>query len=122
MQPLLLVAAGGAAGALARYGAGALALRLGLAGFPWSTLAVNIIGGFAMGILAGWLADGAPALRLFLGVGVLGGFTTFSAFSLDVVRLLESNQLAPAFAYVLASVIASVLACWLGLALARGGA
>ncbi|NWG53402.1 MAG: fluoride efflux transporter CrcB [Hydrogenophilaceae bacterium] len=122
MQSLLLVAAGGAVGAMARYGAGALAVRLGLAGFPWSTLAVNLLGGFAMGLLAGWLAEGSPALRLLLGVGVLGGFTTFSAFSIDVVRLMEANELMPALAYVLASVIGAIGACWLGLILARGGA
>jgi CrcB protein len=75
-----------------------------------------------MGLLAGWLAEGSPALRLLLGVGVLGGFTTFSAFSIDVVRLMEANELMPALAYVLASVIGAIGACWLGLILARGGA
>lgn len=122
MQSLLLVAAGGAVGALARYGAGALAVRLGLGGFPWSTLAVNLVGGFCMGLLAGWVAQGSPALRLLLGVGVLGGFTTFSAFSIDVVRLLESGELTRAFTYVAASVLGAIGACWLGLVLARGGA
>ncbi|MBI1188456.1 MAG: fluoride efflux transporter CrcB [Alphaproteobacteria bacterium] len=120
MQSLLLVAVGGAAGALARYGVGALAVRLGLSGFPWSTLAVNLIGGFAMGLLAGWLAEGSPALRLLFGVGVLGGFTTFSAFSIDVVRLLQGDQWAAALGYVLVSVIGAIGACWLGLLVSRG--
>jgi CrcB protein len=80
MQSHLLVAAGGAAGALARRCADVHAARLGLAGFAWSTLAANLMGGFATGRLAGWLAEGSRGLRLLLGVGVLGGFTTFSAF------------------------------------------
>jgi CrcB protein len=120
MQSVLLVAFGGALGAVARYGTGIVALRLGIGGFPWATLFVNVLGGLVMGALAGWLSEGAPALRLFLGVGVLGGFTTFSAFSIDVVRLIEMNQASAALAYVAASVIVSVGACWLGLVLARG--
>jgi CrcB protein len=120
MQSVFLVAFGGALGAVARYGTGIVAVRLGMGGFPWATLFVNVLGGLLMGALAGWLSEGAPALRLFLGVGVLGGFTTFSAFSIDVVRLIEMNQTSAALAYVAASVIVSVGACWLGLVLARG--
>lgn len=119
MQAVLLVAVGGAVGAVARYGAGALSLALGLAGFPWATFLVNVVGGLAMGALAGWLGEGGAALRLLLGVGVLGGFTTFSAFSLDAVRLLEANQIGLAAAYVLGSTILSIGACWLGFVLAR---
>lgn len=120
MQAFLLVAAGGALGAMARYGAGLVTLSLGWSAFPWATLGVNILGGLAMGVLAGWLGEGGGhELRLLLGVGVLGGFTTFSAFSLDTVRLIESNQLAAAAAYVLASVIVSIGACWLGLMATR---
>jgi CrcB protein len=119
MQNLLLVAFGGALGALSRYGAGVLAVRLGLSGFPWSTLLVNVTGGFAMGLLAGLLGEGGPALRLLLGVGFLGGFTTFSAYSLDSVRLLETQRFAEAFAYMALSVIFSIGACWLGLVMAR---
>lgn len=120
MQAFLLVAAGGALGAMARYGAGLMTLSLGWSAFPWATLGVNIAGGFAMGALAGWLGEGGHELRLLLGVGVLGGFTTFSAFSLDTIRLIESNQMAAAGAYMLASVIGAIGACWLGLLLVRG--
>lgn len=122
MQSVLLVAAGGALGAAARYGVGEAALRLGWSAFPWATLLVNVTGGLAMGLLMGWLADGGPALRLFLGVGILGGFTTFSAFSIDVVRLIETNQIVAALIYVLVSVIVSIVACWAGVTLVRGAA
>ena len=105
MNSLLLVMVGGA------FGAGA----------PWGTLAVNLTGGFLMGLLAGWLAlrgDGANA-RLLLGVGVLGGFTTFSAFSLDVVLMLQRGEYWSATAYVAASVLGSVVALMAGLSLVR---
>lgn len=118
MMNLLLVAAGGAIGALARYGVGVGAARwLGLA-FPWGTLAVNVVGGLAMGILAARVGPEQETLRLALGVGVLGGFTTFSAFSLETVRLME-HQPGHAALYVAASVVLSVGACWLGLFLGR---
>src|SRR5690606_11384081 len=118
MMNLLLVAAGGAIGALARYGVGVGAARwLGLA-FPWGTLAVNVVGGFAMGWLAARVGPEQETLRLALGVGVLGGFTTFSAFSLETVRLME-HQPGLAALYVAASVVLSVGACWLGLFLGR---
>lgn len=109
-------------GASARYGVGLLAERMGAANFPWATLVVNVLGGFAMGLLAGWVAAGGPALRLLLGVGLLGGFTTFSAFSIETVRLIEANQWGAALGYVAASVFVSIGACWAGLALARGAA
>jgi len=118
MINLLLVAAGGALGAVARYGVGIGAARwLGLA-FPWGTLAVNVVGGFAMGWLAARVGPEQEALRLALGVGVLGGFTTFSAFSLETVRLME-HQPGLAALYAAASVVLSVGACWLGLYLGR---
>jgi len=118
MMNLLLVAAGGAIGAVARYGVGLGAARwLGLA-FPWGTLAVNIVGGLAMGLLAARTGPDQEALRLALGVGVLGGFTTFSAFSLETVKLME-HQPGLAALYVIASVVLSVGACWLGLNIGR---
>jgi CrcB protein len=118
MMNLLLVAVGGALGAVARYGVGIGAARwLGLA-FPWGTLAVNVAGGFAMGWLAARVGPEQEALRLALGVGVLGGFTTFSAFSLETVRLME-HQPGLAALYAAASVVLSVGACWLGLYLGR---
>jgi fluoride exporter len=115
MPSLLLVMLGGAVGAGARFLVGqALAA-------PWGTLAVNVAGGLLMGLLAGALARtgaGEP-WRLLLGVGVLGGFTTFSAFSLDVVLLAERGALLAAAGYVAASLVGAVGALVAGLALAR---
>ena len=124
MTRLLIVAAGGALGAVARYGIGLGAARLfPTAQWPWGTLAVNVVGGLLMGLLAGWLAfrGGAHAesLRLFAAVGVLGGFTTFSAFSLETALMIERRQLAMAGGYVAASVILSIAALFLGLMVAR---
>ena len=118
----LLVLIGGAAGSVARYLTGRIALaQLGPA-YPWAgTLAVNLIGGFLMGVLAGVLArtGGNEQMRLFLGVGILGGFTTFSAFSLDAVTLIERGELASALTYALVSVIGSVIALFAGLYIVR---
>lgn len=118
MNQAFVVAIGGAVGALARYGVSAAFARFGVIMFPWSTLAVNVAGGLAMGLLAARLGPAQEALRLFLGVGVLGGFTTFSAFSLETVRLMSAN-FGLAAAYVAASVVLSVGACWAGLFLGR---
>ncbi|MCC6787069.1 MAG: fluoride efflux transporter CrcB [Hyphomonadaceae bacterium] len=118
MMNVLLVAVGGAVGAVARYGVGLGAARLFGLAFPWGTLAVNIVGGLAMGLLAAKTAPEQEALRLALGVGVLGGFTTFSAFSLETVRLME-HQPGLAMLYAAASVVLSVGACWVGLSLGR---
>lgn len=121
MNPLIPVMFGGALGAGARHLVGATMLaRLG-PGFPWWTLSINIAGGLLMGLLVGVLSrmDGSETARLFVGVGVLGGFTTFSAFSLETWQLMERGQLGAALAYVLASVVGSVVALWLGLAVAR---
>ena len=121
MEKLFLVAAGGAAGSVARYLTGTLVARSG--GWPWGTLTVNILGGFLMGMLIGTLAlrGGAEQerLRLLLGVGFLGGFTTFSAFSLEVANMIERRDMAGAAVYSLISVIASVAAVFAGLMLAR---
>lgn len=118
MMNVLLVAVGGAVGAVARYGVGLGAARLFGLAFPWGTLAVNIVGGLAMGLLAAKTAPEQEALRLALGVGVLGDFTTFSAFSLETVRLME-HQPGLAMLYAAASVVLSVGACWVGLSLGR---
>lgn len=122
MQHLFLVMAGGAVGAGARHLVGRATLALFGPGFPVGTLAVNILGGFAMGVLVGWLAtraSGDEALRYLLGVGVLGGFTTFSAFSLDTVLMIERGAIGTAILYVLASVALSIGALMAGLALSR---
>jgi fluoride exporter len=120
----LNVAAGGAVGALARFHLGrAVSQATGPgAAFPWATFAVNVLGCLAMGLLAGWLARGSghEAARLLLGVGLLGGFTTFSAFGLEMVGLFERGSPGLAVAYALASVIAGVMALWLGLYTMRG--
>jgi CrcB protein len=118
MMQALLVAAGGALGALARYGVGMAAARWLGPAFPWGTLIVNVAGGLAMGLLIARVSPEQVALRLGLGVGLLGGFTTFSAFSLETVRLME-HQPGLAMLYVAASVIFSVGACWAGLSLGR---
>ena len=124
MTRFLIVAAGGALGAVARYGVGVWSQRLfPTTQWPWATLTVNVAGGLLMGLLAGWLAfrGGAQSesLRLFAAVGVLGGFTTFSAFSLEAALLIERRQLAMAGGYVLASVVLSIAALFLGLMVAR---
>jgi CrcB protein len=116
-----MVMLGGAIGAGARQLANRAALALAGPGWPWATLSVNLIGGFAMGLLAAMLARGLvgePA-RLFLGVGVLGGFTTFSAFSLELVGMAESGAFAAALGYALLSVIGAALALAAGLTLGR---
>jgi CrcB protein len=120
--PLLLVALGGGLGAVARYFVGRWSLGAFGPDLPLGTLVVNISGGLAMGLLAGWLArpgSGAEHMRLLLGVGVLGGFTTFSAFSLEVVTMLERGDALWALGYALASVTGAVLAVFAGLWLAR---
>ena len=112
------MAAGGAIGAVARYGVGVGAAKLFGLAFPWGTLIVNVIGCLAMGVLAARLGPADESLRLALGVGVLGGFTTFSAFSLETVRLMQ-HQPGIGVVYMLASVVLSVGACWVGLGLGR---
>lgn len=123
MTRLLLVAAGGALGASARYGAGVLAQRLAPgAAWPWATFVVNVLGGLLMGLLVGWLGQrgqGGDPLRLFAAVGVLGGFTTFSAFSLETALMIERREAALALGYVAASVLVSIAALFLGLMIAR---
>lgn len=113
----------GIGGAL-RHGVNVLAARLLGTGFPWGTLAVNVIGGFAMGALAGWLALKAGEgwtqhMRLFAATGILGGFTTFSAFSLDTMLLWERGQAGLAGAYIVVSVLLSVGGLVGGLAVVR---
>ena len=121
MLPLLYVMVGGAVGSGARYLTGRAMLSLLGANYPFGTLAVNLIGGLLMGVLVGVLArnTASETWRLLLGVGVLGGFTTFSAFSLDVVTMIERGAFGVAFGYVLVSVIGSVAALFAGLSAVR---
>ena len=109
---------------MARYGLGLAAGRLAPnAGWPVGTFAANVAGGLLMGLLVGWLAFRGGAqqemVRLFAAVGVLGGFTTFSAFSLETVQMIERRQFGLAAAYVALSVILSCAALVLGLMIAR---
>jgi CrcB protein len=118
----LIVMGGGAVGAALRYHLGRLAAHLFGAGYPWGTLLANLLGGFAMGVLAGCLArsaSGGEHFRLLLGVGVLGGFTTFSAFSLETFLMIERGEAMSALLYVLASVIGAVAALAIGLLAVR---
>ncbi|GLK57813.1 CrcB protein [Methylopila capsulata] len=121
MIPALLVALGGALGSLARYGVNLWSVRAFGPGFPWGTLTVNVVGGFVMGLLAAVLTlrGGSSEARLFLMTGVLGGFTTFSAFSLDAVTLWERGEGTAAAIYVVVSVAVSIAALVGGLALGR---
>lgn len=114
----LLVALGGATGAVLRYLWGRLMLLSFGPALPLGTLGANIIGGFLMGMLAGllWrLPTAQEPLRLLLGVGLLGGFTTFSAFSLEIYEMILRGDALAALAYALLSVTASVLALWVGI-------
>jgi CrcB protein len=121
IQTLLLVALGGAIGSSARYLVGAATLRLLGAGFPWATLAVNILGSFVMGGLVVYLAHkGLTRHAPFLMTGLLGGFTTFSAFSLDAVALWQRGELTASVAYVGGSVVCALAALLAGMAFARG--
>jgi CrcB protein len=123
MQTLLLVGLGGAFGAICRYLLGVQAFRTFGPGFPYGTFGANVIGGLLMGVLVGVLAlrGGADQerWRLLLGVGVLGGFTTFSSFSLEVGLMIERRELAMAAAYSLASVVLSITALFIGLVAMR---
>lgn len=121
IQTLLSVALGGAIGAATRYLVNLGALRVLGAGFPWATLIVNVLGSLAMGVLFAAFAGKDPGRwQAFLMTGILGGFTTFSAFSLDTVLLWQRGAVAPAAIYVGASVILSLAALLAGMALARG--
>lgn len=119
---LIAIAAGGAVGALGRHYVAGQAMRLLGSGFPWGTLAVNVIGSFAMGILVELFArflSPSQELRAFLTVGLLGAFTTFSTFSLDVGLLHGRGELGLAGLYVVLSVALSIAGLFCGLWLIR---
>jgi fluoride exporter len=122
VPPLLLVAFGGGIGAAMRYLVGQWTLASFGPGLPFGTWTVNILGAFLMGLLAALVArlDGAGGeLRLLLGVGVLGGFTTFSAFSLEIFNMINRGEIGLAAAYAVSSVAGSVLALMTGVYLGR---
>ena len=121
LPPLALVMIGGGIGAGLRFAVGRWSAATLGTGLPFATWGVNIVGGLAMGLLVGMLAgrdDGEP-LRLLLGVGVLGGFTTFSAFSLEMVEMIVRGDVALAAAYAVSSVAGSIVALWAGALLVR---
>lgn len=124
MNGFLLVGAGGALGAMARYGFSSIVGRLWPMSFPLATLLINIIGSIAMGLFVGLMAKFLPAnqedLRLFVAVGIFGGFTTFSSFSLDTIVLIERGELLSAIAYVALSVVVCLIGLYLGLLITRG--
>lgn len=122
MNALLAVFFGAGLGGALRHGVNIASLRLLGAGFPYGTLIVNIAGSLVMGLVAGWFAsrtDPAQSWHLFLTTGVLGGFTTFSAYSLEVVHLYERGDLSSALLYAVLSVAFSLAALVLGIMIAR---
>ncbi len=124
MTSYLLVFLGAGIGGALRHGVNVGCARMCGTAFPWGTLTVNVVGSFIMGAIAAWLAAKAgegwsQPLRLFLTTGILGGFTTFSAFSLDAVLIWERGQAGLSLAYVTASVILSIAGLVAGLALVR---
>jgi fluoride exporter len=115
---IVAVAVGGSVGSVARYLVGVMAGRLFGTSFPWGTLLINIIGSCALGALAEALAlrwDASPVVRVFLTIGICGGFTTFSTFSLDAVYLMNRGDIVLAAAYVAASVTLSIGGLYTGL-------
>lgn len=114
-QAIIWVALGGALGAVGRYLVG-LSLKTA-SGFPWGTMSVNILGSLLMGLVIGWLSrqnGGSDALRLFVAVGILGGFTTFSAFSMDLFTLLERRDIAATVLYLGGSLLGGLAAFIIG--------
>jgi fluoride exporter len=121
MSNFLLVALGGGLGAAGRYGV-SLALPAKPGEWPWATFSINVLGSLLIGVLAGWLSTRGEAgepWRLFLGVGVLGGFTTFSAYSLETLRMVERGEWPMAIMYALGSVLAGLAAVAIGAEVAR---
>lgn len=122
MNAIFAVAVGGAIGATGRYLFNLQMLRLLGPNFPWGTFGVNVIGSFIMGLVAGLFAlrlDLSPEMRSFITTGILGGFTTFSAFSLDAANMMERGQHALAAAYIGGSVALGLAGLFLGLWIAR---
>ena len=122
MTRFVLICCGGAVGTGARYLLGGLAVRWLGPEFPYGTLIINVTGSLIMGLVAAWFAfkgDASQHWRLFLTTGILGGYTTFSAFSLDAALLYERGEIGSAALYVLGSVILSIGGLFAGLYLVR---
>lgn len=122
MSQVLAIAAGGAIGAVLRYGLARWVQAAAGIAFPVGTLVVNVAGSLAMGFCAVWLLERSslpPEARLFLLTGVLGGFTTFSAFSVETMTLVENRQVVLALGYAAISVLACVGAAWIGMTAGR---
>jgi CrcB protein len=122
MNMIVAIALGGGLGAVGRYAVGAGALAMFGPGFPMGTLIANVIGGFLMGVIveAGALKFSySPELRAFLTVGLLGGFTTFSAFSLESALMMERGEWGLAFIYIVGSAVLAIAALFAGLWLVR---
>ena len=123
MRTSIIVFIGAGIGGLMRHVMNIWITALASSGFPYSILTINVIGSTAMGLAAGWFASRGeilPDLRLFLATGILGGFTTFSAFSLDTVTLWQRGEATTAMIYVAASIILSLAALLAGMATVRG--
>lgn len=122
MQGFLVVFLGGGLGAALRHGVNRFALTHS-PDYPWGTLCINVLGCLLMGLAAGWFTfrgeQGGQMLRLFLTTGILGGFTTFSAFSLDAALLWQRGNLSGMAIYIVGSVVLSLIAVVAGLALSR---
>lgn len=122
MIQIILIAIGGAIGAVARYGVNTLAMKTLGYDFPYHTLIANILGCLLLGLLISTLAhlqSSSEHLRAFLSVGLLGAFTTFSTFSLDTITLFHRGALIEAGLYVLGNVVVGLLAVWVGLSIGR---
>jgi len=122
VREIVLVAVGGALGAVLRYTIGLAITARATPGFPWNTLAVNVVGAFLIGLLMALpLGDGVPgaAWRLFLATGILGGFTTFSALSYESIALIENGALWAGLANMFGSGAVGLAAAWLGLVAGR---
>jgi CrcB protein len=123
MRTLLLIGLGGGIGSILRYLTTVAVNRLGPATFPWGTFTVNIAGSFLVGILIGFFGRQLPVnadLRFLLITGFCGGYTTFSTFTSEHISLLQSGQPLTAFGYMTGSLLAGLLAVWLGLFLGNG--
>lgn len=122
MNMILAIGAGGAIGAILRHFVGMLAIHWGGGNFPWNTLCVNVIGSFIMGALVAYFAHSwnpPMEVKAFLTVGVLGAFTTFSIFALDVANLWERGASMAAMGYIMASIMLSIMALFAGMTIIR---